>query len=77
MLNIAGEPGHFSSRRVSMNDPFDGGLINRRNGRGKELLRLAQILRCDRNLDLLHHGLDAVNDRLVTMMDFERLPLSL
>ncbi len=77
MLNPAREPGHLPGRRVPMNDPFDGSLINGRDGQWKKPLGLIQVFRCDRGLDLLHQGLDAANDRLVAKMAIERLPLSL
>ena len=76
MLNPARQSGHLPGRRVPMNDPFDSSFINGRDGQRKKPLGLTQIFRCDRGLDLLHQGLDPANDRLVTKMAFERLPLS-
>src|SRR5438093_1051219 len=73
---MAREPGHLSGRRVPMNDPFDGSLINGPDSQREKPLGLTQIFRCDRGLDLLYQGLDAANDRLVANMAFERLPLS-
>jgi hypothetical protein len=77
MLNSVGEPGHLPGRRVPMKDPFGGGLIDRGNGQGEKSLGLAQIFRCNRNMDVLHQGLDAADDRPVVKMALKRLPLSL
>ena len=76
MLNAVRESGHLPGCRVPMDDPFDGGLIDGRDGQRKKPLGFIQIFRRDCGMDLFHHGPDAANDRFVANMTFERLTLS-
>jgi hypothetical protein len=58
-----------------MDNPFNGGFIDGRDGQRKKPLGFSQVFRRNRGLDFFHQGLDAANDRLVANMAFQRLPL--